>query len=494
MRCPLCDAKVHGRDRFCGECGTQLPPASERGRRRLILPIVGAAVVTAIGCTIFILGAAILAGVFPPLAPQPSPTATLPPTATTVPTPSVGWVSYESAELGLSLSYPQDWLVKEDPLSRAVVFAEREKDLQVDVFPTGTSVVAGRLERTELGAATAREVLESASRDLLHALTALEVGPIQPRVIGEEEGAWMAIGGRVATTSVRGCIAAAVVGDYAYMIVGVAPANEWQGQEPILRAILDSVQFSTPLPEPDLYEPDDTPDQGTSIATDGTEQRHNFHVEGDHDYVFFEAQATQAYIIEALNLAGDVDTIIYLYDEEGNELAYDDDNGAEPLASRLIWVPPENGTYYVMIRDLGEDSAGPRTAYSIRVSAQEATAGADRYEPDDTMAEATPIVADNVPQTHTFHLSTDVDYLSFAAGQGVEYTIATGHLQGGCDTRIFLYDESGAELDFDDDSGEEILAARLVWSAPSSGTYYVMVEEFTGRAGPGVSYDVWLSR
>lgn len=252
----------------------------------------------------------------------------------------------------------------------------------------------------------------------------------------------------------------------------------------------------TPTPSPvattDSREPDDTIAQARSITTDAAPQAHNLHVEADRDYVFFEAQEGIAYTIETLNLGWDIDTVIYLYDSHGNELARDDDSAEEPPASRILWIAPSTGTYYVMIRDVGENSAGADATYSVRVMAEGAIEG-DQYEPDDRIAQAKPIDTDGTYQTHTFHTSTDVDYVSFTPQQGVEYTIETGNLQGACDTMIYLRDEDGEELDYDDDTGE-VHASRIVWSAPSSATYYVRIEEFTGRAGPHVSYEIWVSR
>ena len=98
------------------------------------------------------------------------------------------------------------------------------------------------------------------------------------------------------------------------------------------------------------------------------------------------------------------------------------------------------------------------------------------------------MAVNGAPQTHTFHTSTDEDFVYFVAQEGREYVIETAALQGGCDTVLFLYDEEGAELAYDDDAGEDPLSSRLEWIAESSGTYYVKVRDFRGRAGPEVSY------
>jgi hypothetical protein len=75
----------------------------------------------------------------------------------------------------------------------------------------------------------------------------------------------------------------------------------------------------------------------------------------------------------------------------------------------------------------------------------------------------------------------------------VEYTIQTGSLQAGCDTIIYLYDEAGVELVYDDDSSSETYASLMVWTAPSTGVYYVGINDYRGRAGPAVSCEIWIT-
>jgi len=303
---------------------------------------------------------------------------------------------------------------------------------------------------------------------------------------------------RVAMPLIIGVVAVVIVGcvSLGVVMVGlggcVSPLFSQPSPTPTLIPTLTPTATSRPVAAADSYEPDDSIAQARPITTDGTPQAHSLHVRGDRDYVSFVAEAGVGYGIETLNLGSDIDTIIYLYDSDENELAHDDDGAEERFASRVLWVAPSSGTYYVMIRDLGEDSAGPDATYDIRLVAG-VVIETDQYEPDDTSAQAKPMDTDGTRHAHTFHTSTDVDYVYFTAQQGVEYTIETGNLQGGCDTIICLYDEDGEELDYDDDGGEGY-ASRIVWSAPSSDTYYVKIEEFGATAGPDVSYEIWVSR
>jgi ribosomal protein S11 len=239
---------------------------------------------------------------------------------------------------------------------------------------------------------------------------------------------------------------------------------------------------------PDGWEPDDSRADARPIGL-GESQAHNLHVEGDRDWLFFEAEEGRAYVIETSNLGGEVDTVVELYDEEGNELASDDDGGDEFLASRLWWVATEGGSTYVQIRSFSDHEEGPGTTYDVSVSVAEGFQ-IDQYEPDGTRARATLIEAGE-RQTHNRHVAGDRDWLYIEAQVGVTYVIQTSNLGPHADTVVYLYDAAGNELAWDDDGGEQLWASRLEWTAPQDGTLYVLVEDwFEASAGPGTRYDI----
>lgn len=281
---------------------------------------------------------------------------------------------------------------------------------------------------------------------------------------------------------------------------GPAASTETTGRSDSTAATLGEPTFTATAPGvrppgpagPDPYEPDDDISSAAPISTGGQPQHHNLHTEGDVDYVSFQAQAGHVYTIQTSELGAEIDTIIFLYDRQAQELAHNDDGAEEPVASRLVWVAPSTGPYYVLVRDLGEDSFGPNTWYSVSVTESAEAEGADAFEPDDDLASARAMAVDGAPQAHTLHTSTDVDFVYFEAEDGQKYVMETGDLQGECDTVLLLYDQSGTELAYDDDAGEEALSSRIEWTAESGGIYYVKISDFRGRAGPGVSYRISL--
>ena len=114
----------------------------------------------------------------------------------------------------------------------------------------------------------------------------------------------------------------------------------------------------------DEYEPDDSSAQATRIEVEET-QRHNRHVSGDEDWISFQAEAGSTYVIETSRLGDRADTVAYLYDAQGNELALDDDGGDEARASRLRWTAPDSGLFFVKVGNWLPTWAGLGTGYDL---------------------------------------------------------------------------------------------------------------------------------
>ena len=104
----------------------------------------------------------------------------------------------------------------------------------------------------------------------------------------------------------------------------------------------------------DSYEPDNSAAEAQPIALDGTAQRHTLDPVQDEDWQTFSVTAGTVVTATTSNLILDTDTVLRLYDTDGTTLlAYNDDDPGlpDPLASRIIWTAPHNGTYFLMVRD-----------------------------------------------------------------------------------------------------------------------------------------------
>ena len=71
---------------------------------------------------------------------------------------------------------------------------------------------------------------------------------------------------------------------------------------------------------------------------------------GDKDWISFFGRAGQAYTITTSYLDADTDTVLQLYDMDGETLL-DQNDDYEPTsnASRILWTSPKSGWYFVRI-------------------------------------------------------------------------------------------------------------------------------------------------
>lgn len=123
----------------------------------------------------------------------------------------------------------------------------------------------------------------------------------------------------------------------------------------------------------DLYEEDDTLLRANKINM-GEVQAHTFTYD-PNDYVYFYASSSRTY--QLWSTVDGADTYFYLYDKDGVQIEKNDDGGPG-LASRIKFIPPVSGYYYLKIY-----------SYAGRIgSSRKYTVGVDifintpAYEPD----------------------------------------------------------------------------------------------------------------
>ncbi|MGC8839624.1 MAG: hypothetical protein ACP5UM_14580, partial [Anaerolineae bacterium] len=129
---------------------------------------------------------------------------------------------------------------------------------------------------------------------------------------------------------------------------------------------------ATPTPTPclDPYEPDDVPWDARWIFPNGWAQSRNFHRPGDVDYARFFAEPGYSYTIRtfALNPPYANDTLIMLLDTDGRSpIASNDDDEANPPASRLVWTCTAPGDYFILVRQKNPIAGGCNYTYSLEV-------------------------------------------------------------------------------------------------------------------------------
>lgn len=93
--------------------------------------------------------------------------------------------------------------------------------------------------------------------------------------------------------------------------------------------------------------------------------KHNIHQQGDQDWVKFSAEAGETYVFRTLNLGSEVDTTLFLYDQDGETLLAYNDDFEGTWASHLEWTAPKTGIYYLMVKNWNYYTAGCGTGYEL---------------------------------------------------------------------------------------------------------------------------------
>ena len=127
---------------------------------------------------------------------------------------------------------------------------------------------------------------------------------------------------------------------------------------------------STPTPTlpfaGDTYEPDNQCDVASAIETSGIPQTHNFHTEGDQDWVRFDVQAGVTYVIEAVAVGADADLVLELHDR-CQAPPVDSNHNAFGRSTRMVWTPSQDGRMYLNAHNHDPDVFGPSTTYELSI-------------------------------------------------------------------------------------------------------------------------------
>jgi DNA-binding beta-propeller fold protein YncE len=120
---------------------------------------------------------------------------------------------------------------------------------------------------------------------------------------------------------------------------------------------------------PDIYEIDDSFDRARVITLNGTlPQQHNFHDDGDQDWVRFYGVAGQVYEIKISGVGDATDPVIEIYGSDGTSLLKGPrSTGLEGEDELMIWTCPINGIYYVRIFYKNAGGFGKNAGYDLEI-------------------------------------------------------------------------------------------------------------------------------
>jgi hypothetical protein len=176
--------------------------------------------------------------------PEPAP-ATPSPIGTPVPstpTPATRAPNYSNSTLGLSLWYPDIWLLEEMP--DVVAFASSSSLMSGEDWETGAAfaIMVGEMESGQTTKELIPQLLEESAFD------DVKTTELQPVSIGENRGVITDLEATPMGTSfqLKGFVAAVEHNRKAYMFMGISVKEDWVEYSGTLEAMLRSVRFSEP--------------------------------------------------------------------------------------------------------------------------------------------------------------------------------------------------------------------------------------------------------
>ena len=228
-------------------------------------------------------------------------------------------------------------------------------------------------------------------------------------------------------------------------------------------------------------------------------------VQSDVDLYQFElAEGEQVNLdINAEDLNSDLNSLLRVFDSQGNELAFDDNNDNNYTAeyspdSNLTFVPETPGAYYVGVgtsdnldydaiagsNNFSREIANPYPtigSYELAIGVSPQVADAD---PDNTIPEAidTQIGTSNLQSasfSNAIDLPTDVDFYRFELDRGktIALDLDTMESEQKLDSVIQVFDAEGNKLAINDDYSapdeNSSLDSYLEFTATTTAEYYV---------------------
>lgn len=118
----------------------------------------------------------------------------------------------------------------------------------------------------------------------------------------------------------------------------------------------------------DNFENDNAASAAKLLVVGGASQPRNFHAESDKDWVKFNVQGGRNYTLSTTNTGSYADTILSLYDTDGNTLIQsNDDYAGSNYASLIHWRPVRDGTYYALVNHWDPYGYGCNTEYTLSI-------------------------------------------------------------------------------------------------------------------------------
>ncbi|MBK9940189.1 MAG: PPC domain-containing protein [Kouleothrix sp.] len=288
---------------------------------------------------------------------------------------------------------------------------------------------------------------------------------------------------------------------------------------------------ATPGPAcPEAKDPGSDAGNADQLLVDVSE-KHGICTAGDEDWFKFGAVGGKVYTIDIPQMDAGLDLSLELFDANGNRLTFNDDYfnrtpgspNPKDIKPRIqSWRAPDNGTYYIRVRDT-LNIGGADTTYTIVVLSESygptpATVTElcrDLFEEDGLPEQARLITSNETQVDHVLCPTGDADWVKFFGLRGKTYYIYTDtrnkgagaqpNTEAGADTVIYLADRDGVSIiDFNDDLGRDgtsqglndqtapSLDSALRFEPSADGFYYLQVKNVGDIGNQFIKYNLTL--
>ena len=248
-------------------------------------------------------------------------------------------------------------------------------------------------------------------------------------------------------------------------------------------------------------------DEASTALLDGASRNNTIAPNTDVDVFRFDVIEGQTFRFEAdgdaVSGGGGLDTFLYLFDDDGDLLASDDDGGDGLRDSEITFTFPDTDDYYVAVSSFGnpafdeEDGTGFDVEDGTGDSEGNTTGRYDLFatevslDPNDRVSNAIDLgnlfTQGTLESSGTIDNERDVDLFEFVVGRDGSYVeIDIDRPALGVDSFIRLFRADGTVVDSNDDAnapGESGAAARdsFIGQFLEQGTYYLGVSAFLNR-------------
>lgn len=242
----------------------------------------------------------------------------------------------------------------------------------------------------------------------------------------------------------------------------------------------------------DAFEPDGERTEAPEIYPDAPQNR-VICPEGDEDWIAFSGIRGKVYSIDVPRMAGGLDLSLRLYNQAGEQLAFNDDfphNGApHDIKPRIqSWQVPADGRYFIRVRD-NTGHGGTGLAYSIVLQSESLCP--DRFEPDGSPELAQLLLIREVQRDHTFCPARDSDWVRFFARASRRYVLRVdSRSHPGVDPILTVMDRDGASVLATSDAGTT--EPRVEFQPPVDGFYYARLTNAGDIGSHLIKYDVYF--